>query len=105
MEKTKILHLYEIDVNSFAEKISATVSATVSENLLNVLEEQFSTKNENEKGYYSRKELSKILGVTIQTLIEWDKRGILKPLRIGNLIRYNKQDIDNALNYKFNGLR
>lgn len=44
--------------------------------------------------YVSRKQLSAIIDVSVVTLIDWDKKGILKPLRIGNRVRYRMSDIE-----------
>lgn len=47
--------------------------------------------------YLTRKEVAKILKVSIVTLSQWDKHGILQPYRIGNLIRYKSNKLDKAL--------
>lgn len=45
----------------------------------------------------TRKETSEILGISLVTLNEWTKTGIIKGLRIGNRVRYRMSDIENAL--------
>lgn len=52
-------------------------------------------KKEDE--YLTRKEVSKILKVSLVTISDWSKKKILKPKRIGNLIRFKRSDIDKAL--------
>jgi hypothetical protein len=47
--------------------------------------------------YLSKKETSKLIGVSIGTLDNWSKNGILEPMRIGNRVLYTKQSIDNKL--------
>ena len=47
--------------------------------------------------YLTRKEVSKLLGVSLVTLNDWDKKGIIKPYRIGNLVRYKKREIEDSL--------
>ncbi len=47
--------------------------------------------------YVTRKELSKILKVSIITLADWEKKGIIKSYRIGNLVRYKRAELDHAL--------
>tara|TARA_R110002126_G_scaffold77796_3_gene194053 strand:+ start:126324 stop:126584 length:261 start_codon:yes stop_codon:yes gene_type:complete len=54
---------------------------------------QHTTKTE----YLSKKETSKLLGVSIGTLDNWSKNGILEPLYIGNRVLYTRQAIDNKL--------
>jgi excisionase family DNA binding protein len=47
--------------------------------------------------YLTRKEVAKILKVSLVTLSDWNKKGVLKPYRLGNLIRYKRAEIDEAL--------
>jgi excisionase family DNA binding protein len=47
--------------------------------------------------YLTRKEVAIILKVSLVTLSDWNKKGILKPYRLGNLIRYKTEEIDQAL--------
>jgi hypothetical protein len=47
--------------------------------------------------YLSRKETAKILQVSLVTLSAWNKKKILNPYRLGNLIRYKRKEIDQAL--------
>lgn len=47
--------------------------------------------------YLTRKEVALILKVSLVTLTDWNKKGILKPYRLGNLIRYKSTEIDQAL--------
>ena len=52
---------------------------------------------EKEEEYLTASELSEILKVSLVTLWSWDKKGIIKPLRIGNQKRYRKSDIEKFL--------
>lgn len=45
----------------------------------------------------SRKQVSEMLSVSIVTIVDWDKKNILKPLRIGNRVRYQLSDIEEVL--------
>ena len=47
--------------------------------------------------YITRKEARKLLKVSLATLSEWNKKGIIKPYRLGNLIRYKRSELDQAL--------
>lgn len=40
-----------------------------------------------------RRQLSNILGVTVQTIIKWDKKGITKPIRISSRVYYDLQKV------------
>lgn len=47
--------------------------------------------------YFTRKEVAKMFKISLPTISDWNKKGILNPLRIGNLIRYKKSDLEDAL--------
>ncbi len=47
--------------------------------------------------YVTRKEAAKILKVSLVTISDWNKKGILNPYRLGNLIRYKRSELDKAL--------
>ena len=53
--------------------------------------------NNNEEEYLTPQQLAALLKVSLVTLWSWDNRGILSPLRIGNIKRYRKSDIENML--------
>lgn len=60
-------------------------------------------KNDSEKEtvqdeLLTRKEVSKILNVSLMTLNRWDKQNILKPSRIGRRVRYLKSNVMASLN-------
>lgn len=57
-----------------------------------------STKNNEE--YLTRKEVSKLLKVSLVSLHHWDKKGVLKPVRIGKQVRYKLSDITIVLSKK-----
>lgn len=47
--------------------------------------------------YLTRKDLSENLKVTIRTICAWEKKEILKPIKIGHVIRYRQSDINKIL--------
>jgi len=47
--------------------------------------------------YYSRKEVAKMLGLSLPTLDSYTSQGLIKSGRIGNRILYSEEDIQNAL--------
>jgi predicted DNA-binding transcriptional regulator AlpA len=49
-----------------------------------------------EEKYLTADEVANKLGVTRVTLWQWNKKEILKPLKIGNVLRYRQSDIDAA---------
>lgn len=46
----------------------------------------------------TRKQVSELLGVSLVTLHDWTKRGIIPALRIGTRIRFKQSDVMAALN-------
>ncbi|WP_397301832.1 helix-turn-helix domain-containing protein [Nonlabens ulvanivorans] len=45
----------------------------------------------------TRKQVSEMLSVSVVTIIDWDKKKILNPLRIGNRVRYQLSEIEEVL--------
>ena len=43
--------------------------------------------------YLTRNEVSKVLNVTVQTLNNWRREGVLNPLKIGGRVLYRKEDV------------
>jgi hypothetical protein len=47
--------------------------------------------------YLTRKEVSEMLKIDISSVHNWSKRGVLKPLQIGNRIYFKLQDVENSI--------
>lgn len=47
--------------------------------------------------YITRKEAAKLFKVSIVTISEWCKKGILKPYRLGKFIRFKRLELEKAL--------
>ncbi|HET8962476.1 MAG TPA: helix-turn-helix domain-containing protein, partial [Chitinophagales bacterium] len=47
--------------------------------------------------YITRREAADFLGISLPTLHDWSKRGILLPYKISSRIRYKKAEIEAAL--------
>ena len=47
--------------------------------------------------YLTRQEVAKILKISLVTISDWNRKGILKPYRLGNLVRYKSSELDQAL--------
>ena len=54
-------------------------------------------KPEPQTEYITRKETARILGVSLPTLNDWSKRGIIPSYRISSRVRYKKEDVLNSL--------
>jgi hypothetical protein len=44
--------------------------------------------------FYSAEKVCEILDIARSTLVQWDKKEITRPIRIGNLKRYLREDIE-----------
>ena len=50
-----------------------------------------------ETEYITRKETASILGISLPTLNDWSKRGIIPSYRIASRVRYKKAEIESSL--------
>ncbi|MRX65760.1 helix-turn-helix domain-containing protein [Maribacter luteus] len=61
------------------------------EQKIKALEQRLTSKEPPE--FLDRKQVAKFLGVSLVTVHEWSKKGILVPFKIGNRVRYKREDI------------
>lgn len=90
MSESKTIQMHNISPEEFKETIMGEINKALRALSTNL------KPNEPEE-YLTRKELSQILKVTLPTIHDWSKKGILKPYRIGKLIRFKKSDLENTL--------
>lgn len=90
MEQNNITQVFGITPEEFKESILNDVRAEIKS-----LVQYFQPISPTE--YLTRQETAKILKVSLVTLSEWNKKKILNPYRLGNLIRYKRSEIDLAL--------
>jgi excisionase family DNA binding protein len=90
MLENSITQLYGITPQQLTDNILKDVKTELKEIVLN-----FQPQKQPE--YLTRKEVAKILKVSLVTLSDWNKKGVLKPYRLGNLIRYKRVELDQAL--------
>ncbi|MDG4714837.1 DNA binding domain-containing protein, excisionase family [Bizionia echini] len=90
MEQSKVTQVFGITPNELKENILNDVRTE-----LKTLVQHFQPVKPAE--YITRKEAAKILKVSLVTLSDWNKKGVLKPYRLGNLIRYKRTELDEAL--------
>jgi len=45
----------------------------------------------------SQKETAIFFGITVKTLIEWRKAGVIRAIKINNLVRYDPDEIKRVL--------
>ena len=90
MIKTTILET--ITSEEFHE-LANDVKATKKE--IQSLIQNFQPKRQEE--YITRQELAKLLQVSLVTIHHWSKQGIIKPYRLGKLIRFKRSEVEEAL--------
>jgi excisionase family DNA binding protein len=90
MDKNNITQVHGITPQQLKESILLDVRTELKELVLN-----FQPKKQPE--YLTRKEVAKILKVSLVTLSDWNKKGVLKPYRLGNLIRYKTTELEESL--------
>jgi len=90
MSEQNITQLYNITPEELKQSIISEIRLELKE-----MSKKFQPVRPTE--YVTRKEAAKILKVSLVTIHDWNKKGILKPYRLGNLIRYKRIELDKAL--------
>ncbi|WP_072877461.1 helix-turn-helix domain-containing protein [Salegentibacter echinorum] len=90
MEQTKVTQVFGITPEELKASIVNDVRAELSQ-----LASNFQAPDPEE--YITRQEAAEILKVSIITLSDWNKKGILNPYRLGTLVRYKRSELDKAL--------
>lgn len=80
--------LIPITIEKFKEIITETVKTEL---------DNYFAKGEPPAEYITRKEAAKLLDISLPTLLDWTKQGIVPGYRIASRIRYKRSDIDKAL--------
>ncbi len=68
------------------------VSKSVKTEISKLLESQ-----KPEKNIYTRQETAELLGISLPTLNEYTKQGIITAYRLGSSVRYKLDDVERAL--------
>jgi excisionase family DNA binding protein len=88
------LLLTSIPLETIEERFSNVVDQKF-QTLLTALQQQQSTKDQKE--YLTRKEAAQLLSISLVTLSEWQKQGIVKGYRIASRIRFKRQELETSL--------
>mgnify|MGYP003627224028 FL=1 len=75
------------------EDLTNTIASVLKEQLkvLSVVEQDAKTE------YLTRKEVAKLLGVSLPTLNDWSKKGVIPSYRIETRVRYKKEEVLSCL--------
>lgn len=90
MEQKNVTQVFGITPQEFKDSILSDFREemkTLSQNFQPILPTE----------YLTRQETAEILKVSLVTLSDWNKKQILIPYRLGNLIRYKRSEIELAL--------
>lgn len=90
MEQSKMTQVFGVSPEELRDSILTDVRAEIKSLALN-----FQPIIPTE--YLTRQETAEILKVSLVTLSDWNKKKILNPYRLGNLIRYKRSEIELAL--------
>lgn len=88
--KNDITQLHNINPEDFKNEILSGVQEQL---------EKFSQnfKPKDPTVWLSRKEVSELLGISLVTIHDWGKKGILYPYKMGNRVRFKRSDIEQSL--------
>jgi|TARA_B100001964_G_C14181292_1_gene576387 excisionase family DNA binding protein len=71
------------------EDLTSTISSLIKEELKDLNP----VKQKEEKEYITRKEVAKLLGISLPTLNDWSKKGVIPSYRIQSRVRYIKAEV------------
>lgn len=76
-----------LDITTLAEKLDTLT------NVLSGKETKAETSADQSEKFLTRGEVAELLKITLPTLHDWTKKGLLKAYRIGNRIRYKEAEV------------
>jgi excisionase family DNA binding protein len=77
------------------EQLQTTLSDTIKKEFATYLSNLQIPKQQTE--YLTRKEAAKLLGVSLPTLNEWTKTGLVQGYRIASRVRYKRDELETSL--------
>lgn len=87
---TKTIQINEISVDELANKVADKLLIKIKGYLLD--------ESKKSDMLMRRKELAEYFKVSLVTISDWSKKGILHPYRVGNRVFYKKQEILDLVN-------
>lgn len=88
--KSNVVQLHNVTPEEFKNEILIGVKKELS-----IFQDSLINTRTTE--YITRKEVADMLGVSLTTIHFWCKREILKPMRIGNRVRFSRKHIEEIL--------
>jgi excisionase family DNA binding protein len=90
----QLIQVQDVSPEDLKREISDNVTKRISEVLAEFMKD---LKSKQEPEFITSKEAANILKVTLPTLYDWRKKGIISAYRIGNKIRFNRQELLDSL--------
>lgn len=90
MQEVKVTQLHNTTPEEFKEALLADLKTE-----LQLFYKSFQPVQQQE--YLTREEVAEILKISMSTISEWNRKGILNPYRLGNTIRYKSNELDKVL--------
>jgi excisionase family DNA binding protein len=87
--ETKSICILPISLEELENTIRKVIADSFREN-------QMSVPSKSDNDYLTRMETAKLLRVTLPTLSDWTKRGILNSYRMGTRIRYKRSEVNES---------
>ena len=88
--KKNVIQLHNVDPETFSYNIVNVITKRIDS-----LEKKLPPKKSE---WITRKQASFMLSVSLVTISDWSKKGILKAYRIGNRVRFKLNEIEEVLN-------
>lgn len=87
------------------ENIEASDIFSILERIEDKLNKILEAKTNSSINYMTRKEVSKRLGISLVTLNDWTKKGLIPAYKCGNRVYYDEHEILQAIKLKTNKLK
>lgn len=90
MDSNKITQVFNLTPKELKEQNASIIDAAF-------LKHADKFRPKEKVTYLTRKEVAAIFKISLVTVNDWNKLGILKPYRLGRLVRYKSDEIEAAL--------
>lgn len=91
---TNLLQVHNISAEDFKKEISEGFTKHISVVIEEIMKDLKAKQNPE---FITSKEAAELLKVTLPTLYDWRKKKIISAYRIGNKVRFNRQELEKSL--------
>ena len=86
-----------IGVEEFFSRLDNLLEDRIESAVATALNSQHQQSSPNNDDLLTRKDVAKLFGISLTTLNEWCKVGILNPHKIGRRVFFKKNEVESAL--------